>query len=91
MICCKNKKTCTTEKQLDEMHLQWCLAGGKKEDKDFNNKDKIALAAMNTKKGKKKPNCRGKPKKENPNKDKICNHCNKMGHIKNTCWEKNPE
>jgi hypothetical protein len=54
------------------------LAEGKsKEDKDSNNKDEIAMAATNTKKGGKKPNSRGKPTKDNPNKDKICNHCNK--------------
>ncbi len=67
-------------------------AGGKsKKDKDSNNEDEIASAAMNTKKGGKKPNSRGKPKKENPNKDKIFDHCNKKGHIKTTCWKKYPE
>jgi hypothetical protein len=92
MIHCKNKTTLTTEKLLDEMHIQWRLAGGKsKEDKDFNNEDKIALAAMNTKKEGKDPNGGGKPTKENNNKNKICNHCNNKGHIKNTCWEKYPE
>jgi hypothetical protein len=86
MTYCKNTKTLTTEKLLDEMHIQWCLAGGKsKEDEDSNNKDEIALAAINTKKGGKKTKGRGKQKKENPNKDKFCNHCNKKGHIKTTC------
>ncbi len=61
------------------------------EDKDSNYKDEIVLAATNAKKGGKKPIGRGKPKKENPNKDRICNHCNKKGHIKNTFWEKYPE
>jgi hypothetical protein len=85
MIYCKNTKTLTTEKLLDEMHLQWHLAGGKpKEDKGSNDEDKIALAATNTKKGGKKTNGRGKPKNENPNKDKICNHCNEKWHIKTT-------
>ena len=56
MIHCKNTKTLTTKKLMDEMHLQWHLAGEKsKEDKDSNDKDKIALAATNTKKGGKKP------------------------------------
>jgi hypothetical protein len=92
MINCKNKKTFTTEKLLDEMHFQWHLAGEEsKKDKDSDNKDDIALAAMNTKKGGKKPNNGGKPKKENPNKDKFCNHCNKKRHIENMCWEKYPE
>ncbi len=60
------------------MHLQWPLAEGKsKEDKNFNDKDEVALAATNTKKGGKKLNGGGKPKKQNPNKNKICNHCSK--------------
>jgi hypothetical protein len=68
MIYSKNKTTLTTEKLQDETHIQWRIAGEKsKEDKDFDNKDEIALAAMNTKNGGKKPNCRGKPKEENPN------------------------
>ncbi len=92
MIHCKNTKTLTTKKLMDEMHLQWRLAGGKlKKDKDSNDKDEIALAATNTKKGGKKPNGRGKPKKENHHEDKICNHCNKKGHIETTCWGKYPE
>ncbi len=49
------------------------------------------MAATNTKKGGKKPNSRGKPTKDNPNKDKICNHCNKQEHIKTTFCEKYPE
>ncbi len=47
------------------------------------------MAAMNEKKGGKKSN--GREKKENPNKDKNCNHCKKKGHIKNTFWEKFPD
>jgi hypothetical protein len=48
MIYCKKGKTFTTEKILEEMHLQWHLAGGKsKDNKDSNNEDEIALAAMN--------------------------------------------
>jgi hypothetical protein len=73
MIYPKNKTTLTAEKLLDEMHIQWHLAGGKlKEDKDSNNKDEITLAATYTEKGGKKPNRGGKPKMENPNKNKIC-------------------
>ncbi len=56
------------------------MAGGKsKKDKDSNNEDEIAFAATKTKKGGKNPNGGGKPKKENPNKDEICDHCNKNG------------
>jgi hypothetical protein len=83
MIYRKNKKTLSTEKLLNEMHLQWRFAGGKsKEDKDSANEDEILLIAMYTKKGGKKPNGRGNPKKENPNKDKICDHCNKKGILR---------
>jgi hypothetical protein len=90
MIHCKQGATLTTEKLLDEMHLQWHLSGGKsKDDKDSNDKEEIALAVMNAKKGRKKSN--GREKKENPNKYKTCNHCKKKRHIKNTCWEKFPD
>ncbi len=90
MIHREKGATLTTEKLLDEMHLQWCLAGGKsKDDKDSDDKDEIALAATNAKKGGEKSN--GRENKENPNKDKTCNHCKKKGHIKNTCWEKLPD
>jgi hypothetical protein len=66
MIYCKNKKKLTTEKLPDKMHLQWRLAGGKlKGDKDSDGKDVISLAATNTKKGGKKLNGGGKPKKKN--------------------------
>jgi hypothetical protein len=85
MIRCKKGAMLITEKLLDEMHLQWCLAGGKsKDDKDSDDEDEVALAAMNAKKGGTKYN--GREKKENPNKDKTCIHCKKKGHVKNTCW-----
>ena len=91
MIYREITKTLTTEKLLDEIHLQWHLEGGKsKEDKDSDDKDGITLAATNTKKKGMKLNGGSKPKKEKPNEDKICNHCNKKGHIKTTCWEKYP-
>jgi hypothetical protein len=52
MIHHEKRATLTTKKILDEMHLQWHLAGGKsKVDKDSNNEDEIALAATNAKKG----------------------------------------
>ncbi len=47
------------------------------------------MAATNANKGEKKSN--GREKKENPSKDKTCNHCKKKGHIKNSCWEKFPD
>jgi hypothetical protein len=90
MIHHKKGATLTTEKLLDEMHLQWHLVRGElKDDKDSNDKEEIPLATTNAKKGGKKSN--GREKKENPNKDKTCNHCTKKGHIKNTCWEKFPD
>jgi hypothetical protein len=86
----REKATLTTERLLEEMHMQWHLAGGKsKNGKNSNDKNEIALAATNTKKEGKKSN--DKEKKENPNKDKTCNHCKKKGHLEATCWEKHPE
>ena len=73
------------------MHIQWHLAGGKSwEDKDSNNKDEVALVAI-TMKGGKKSGGGDKPRRENPNKDKICNHRNKKGHIKSISWTKHPD
>jgi hypothetical protein len=90
MIHREKKATLTTERLLEEMHMQWHLAGRKsKDNKDSNDKNEIALAANNTKKRGKKRD--GKEKKENPNKDKTCNHCKKKGHLDATCWEKHPE
>jgi hypothetical protein len=81
------KATLTTERLLEEMHMQWHLAGGKsKDNKNSNDENEIALAATNTKKGGKKGN--DKEKKENPNKDKTCNNCKKKGHLEATCWNK---
>jgi hypothetical protein len=90
MIYCNNKATLTTEQLLEEMHIQWHLAGGKLRDNNSNNKDEVALVAR-TKKGGKKSGGGDKPRRENPNKDATCNHCNKMGHIKSTCWIKHPD
>ncbi len=90
MIHHKKGTMLATEKLLDEMHLQWHLVEGKlKDDKDSDDKEEIALAAMNAKKWGGKSNVR--EKKENPNKDRTCNYCKKKGHIENTCWEKFPD
>ncbi len=80
----------TTEQLLEEMHIQWCLAGGKLREDNSNNKYEVALVA-NTKKRGKKSGGGDKPQRENPNKDETCNHCNKKGHIKSTCWTKHPD
>jgi hypothetical protein len=91
MIYCNDKAMLTTEQLLEEMHIQWHLAGGKlREDKNSNNEDEVALVAS-TKKGGKKSGEEDKPQRENPNKDETCNHCNKKGHIESTCWTKHPE
>jgi hypothetical protein len=91
MIYCNNKAMLTTEQLLEEMHILWCLAGGKLiEDKDSKNEDEVALVAS-TKKGGKKSGRGDKPRKENPDKDETCNHCNKKGHIESTCWTKHPD
>jgi hypothetical protein len=56
MIHCEKIATLTTEKLLEEMHLQWHLSGGKlKDDKNSNDGDEIALAAANAKKGGRNP------------------------------------
>ncbi len=56
IIYCKNTKTLTTKKLLDEIHLQWRLAGEKsKEDRDYNEEDEIALAATIPRKGGRRP------------------------------------
>jgi hypothetical protein len=85
-----NKATLTTEQLLEKMHIQWRLAGGKLREDNSNNKDEVALVAS-TKKGGKKSGGGDKPQRENPNKDETCNHCNKKGHIKSTCWTKHPD
>ena len=90
MIHHEKKATLTTERLLEEMHMQWHLAGGmSKDNKNSDDKNEIALAATNTKKGGKKSN--DKEKKENTNKDKTCKHFKKKGHLEATCWEKHPE
>jgi hypothetical protein len=72
-----------------KIHTQWRIAEGKsKDDKDSNDKDKIALVAANKTKGGKNFVGDDKLKTENTNKDKICNHCKKKGHIENACWKK---
>jgi hypothetical protein len=60
---------------LNEMHIQWWVAGGKNRDKKGSNDNKeLVVPAIATEK---KREIKGGEKKtyENPNKDKICNHC----------------
>ncbi len=50
MIHCKKNARLPLERLLKVMRIQWHLTGRKsKDDKDSNNKDEIALAAMNGK------------------------------------------
>jgi hypothetical protein len=71
--------------------IQWRLAGGKNRDKkgSDDNKKLVVPAIATVKKGE----IKGGEKKmyENPNKDKICNHCKKKGHVEASCWEKHPD
>ncbi len=70
---------------LNEMHIQWHLAGGKNRDKKgSNDKEELVVAAITTEK---KGEIKGREKKtyENPNKDKICNHCKKKGYVEASC------
>jgi hypothetical protein len=76
---------------LNEMHIQWHLAGGKNRDEkgSDDNKELVVPAIATVKKGE----IKGGEKKtyENPTKDKICNHCKKKGHVDASCWEKHPD
>jgi hypothetical protein len=54
MIYRNNKAMLTTEQLLEEMHIQWCLAGGKLSKDNSDNKDEVALVAS-TKKGGRDP------------------------------------
>jgi hypothetical protein len=87
VIYCNNKAMLTLEQLLEEMHIQWCLVGGKLREDNSDNNDEVALVAS-TKKGGKKSGGGDKPRRENPNKDETCNHCNEKGHIESTCWTK---
>jgi hypothetical protein len=76
---------------LNKMHIQWRLAGGKnRAKKGSNDNEELVIPAIATVK---KGEIKGGEKKtyENPNKDKICNHCKKKGHMEASCWEKHPD
>jgi hypothetical protein len=76
---------------LNKMHIQWCLAGGKNRDEkgSDDNEELVFPAIATVKKGEIK--CGEKKTYENPNKDKICNHCKKKGHVEASCWKKHPD
>jgi hypothetical protein len=70
---------------LNEMHIQWHVARGKNRDDKGSNEDKeLVVPAIATEK---KGEIKGREKKtyKNPNKDKICNHCKKKGHVEASC------
>ena len=50
-------------------------------------KNNVALVAENKNKNK---NSKNKKKKKNRN-DKVCSHCDKIGHLVDKCWIKNPD
>jgi hypothetical protein len=72
---------------LNKMHIQWCIAGGKNRDeKGSDDNEELVVPVIATEK---KGEIKGGEKKtyKNPNKDKICNHCKKKGHVVASCWE----
>ncbi len=75
MIWTEKEKELMCEKLLlKEMHILWQIAGKKtQEEKDSKDEDKVAATA--TENG-------GENKAySNPDKDAVCNHCKKKGHI----------
>ncbi len=77
----------TCEKLLNEMHYQSWIVGNKSQDKkEFDNEDEVAVTATTKDKD-------GRKKKQyvNPDKDKMCKHCKKKGHVESKCWKKNQE
>jgi hypothetical protein len=75
----------------NKLHIQWRVAGGKNRDKKGSNDDEeLVVPAIATEK---KGEIKGGEKKtyKNPNKDKICNHCKKKGHVEASCWEKHQD
>jgi hypothetical protein len=76
---------------LNKMHNQWHVVGGENKDEKGSNDDKeLVVPVIATEK---KGEIKGGEKKmyENPNQDKICNHCKKKGHVEASCWEKHPD
>jgi hypothetical protein len=76
---------------FNKMLIQWRVAGGKNRDKkgSDDNEELVVPAIATEKKGE----IKGGEKKiyKNLNKDKICNHCKKKGHVEASCWEKYPD
>ncbi len=58
--------------------------------KGSNDDKELVVPAIGTEK---KGKIKGGEKKtyKNPNKDKICNHCKKKGHVEACCWEKHSD
>jgi hypothetical protein len=68
--------------------MQWRLSGGKsKEDRDSDNDEEVTLVATTKKVGKTAGNKKG----NNPNANKMSNHCQKKGHVELDCWKKHPD
>ncbi len=71
----------TCEKLLKEMLNQWQIAGNKSQDKmESDNEDEVAAIATTKEKDGGK-----KEQYVNPDKDKMCNHCKKKGHVESKC------
>jgi hypothetical protein len=80
MIWREKGRELTCDKLLKEMHIQWHRAGNKtQEEKDYDNEDEV-VATATQEAGKKKAY-------SNPDKDKMCNHCKKKGHVETKTLE----
>jgi hypothetical protein len=86
---CKKTKgvTCTSKHIVDKMWKQLHAKGRKDRGKENSDcKEEASLAKADDKtKGKKKIGNKDKKKER-----QTCNHCNKKGHIKANCWQKDP-
>jgi len=83
--------TCTSMHIVDEMWKQWRVKGGKEcgeENSDDEEETSLAKTAAKSR-GKKEGD---KDKETDPMKKetRMCNHCQKKGHIEDNCWQKDP-
>ena len=89
MQMCKKAEgvTCTSKHIVDKTWKRWLVKGGKESGKEnSDNKEEASLAKADDKtKGKKK-----KGNKDKRKETRICNYCQKKGHIEADCWQKYP-
>jgi hypothetical protein len=79
--------TCPSKHIVHKMWKQWHVKGRKERGKEnSDNKEEASLAKADDKtKGKKK-----KGNKDKRKETRICNYCQKKGHIEADCWQKYP-